>query len=280
MTVLMGFGVTAETLGIPKTQSECEVKISENLAVNGVFPIPALSEWKYNDTGTDLGSSWKEVAFDDTAWASGNGIFGYGDGVENTTLNFGPDSNNKYPTYYFRNTFEIADASQFIDLIFNVRRDDGVVVYVNGTEAFRMNMPGGVITYNTYASSTVGGSDETTYFQEVTANLLQNGTNVIAVELHQATANSSDLGFDMSVSSTEVLPPLEPTPYPVVKDSRWKYLDNGTSLDAENWTDLTYDNSSWANGQGTLGYGDPVNTVISFGPNSNNKYITTYFPRQ
>ncbi len=279
MSVLTGFGVTAETLGVPNTNTECVDGTSENLALNGVFPIPARSEWKYNDTGVDLGTAWKENAFDDATWTSGNGIFGYGDGVETTTLNFGPDSNNKYPTYYFRNTFDIADASQFIDLIFDVRRDDGVVVYVNGTEAFRMNMPGGAITYNTYASSTVGGSDESTYFQQATANLLVNGTNVVAVELHQATASSSDLGFDMAVSTTVVLPPLEPTPYPVVKDSRWKYLDNGTSLDAENWTNLVYDNTFWANGQGTLGYGDPVNTNISYGPDSGNKFITYYFSK-
>lgn len=278
MSVLAGFGVNAETLGVPNTHNECVDGTSENLAVNGVFPIPALSEWKYNDTGVDLGTSWKDVAFDDAAWASGNGVFGYGDPVT-TTLSFGPDSNNKYPTYYFRNTFDIVDASQFIDLIFDVRRDDGVVVYVNGTEAFRMNMPAGAITYNTFASSTIGGSDETTYFQQATANLLQNGTNVIAVELHQAAANSSDLNFDMAVRTTEVFPPLEPTPYPVAKDSRWKYLDNGTSLDAENWTEIAYDNTSWANGKGTLGYGDPVNTNISYGPNSNNKYITYYFSK-
>ncbi len=276
MTVLTGFGVKAES---PTTHHSCAIETSENIAVNGVFPIPALSEWKYNDTGVDLGTSWRETAYNDAAWSSGSGIFGYGDGVENTTLNFGGDSNNKYPTYYFRNTFEITDASAFTGLIFDVRRDDGVVVYVNGTEAFRMNMPSGSITYNTYASSTVGGSDESTYFQEITANLLVNGTNVIAVELHQASPSSSDLGFDMAVSVPVVLPPLNPTPYPVAKDSRWRYLDNGTSLDAVNWTELAYDNSTWKNGHGTLGYGDPVNTNISFGPNSNDKYITYYFTK-
>ncbi|WP_347372886.1 alkaline phosphatase PhoX [Aequorivita sp. Q41] len=281
MSVVTGFSLAAKTVkkdtSIIKTT--CVDGASTNVAANGVFPIPTLSEWKYNDTGVDLGTAWKEIAFDDSTWSSGNGIFGYGDGVETTTLNFGPDPDHKYPTYYFRNTFEIVDASAFIDLIFDVRRDDGVVVYVNGTEAFRMNMPTGAITYNTRASSTVGGSDESTYFREATANLLVDGTNVIAVELHQASASSSDLGFDMAVSSTVVLPPLEPTPYPVAKDSRWRFLDDGTSLDAVNWTELAYDNSAWANGHGTLGYGDPVNTNISFGPNSNDKYITYYFTK-
>ena len=59
---------------------------------------------------------------------------------------------------------------------------------------------------------------------------------------------------------------LDPTPYPVTKDSQWKYLDDGTSLDAENWTELAFDNTSWAEGKGSLGYGDPVNTVIAYDP--------------
>jgi len=44
---------------------------------------------------------------------------------------------------------------------------------------------------------------------------------------------------------------LAPTPYPVTKDSQWKYLDNGSSLDSESWTELAHNNSSWAEGFGT-----------------------------
>lgn len=244
------------------------------ITVDGTFPIAAESSWKYNDSGTDLGTSWKEVSYDDAAWASGNGKLGYGD-ASATLLSYGPDAANKYPTYYFRYAFEAADVDVSENLVFRLLKDDGAVVYVNGTEVFRSNMPEGAVTYNTFASSTIGGSDETVYTEFVVPNTLQNGTNVIAVELHQADASSSDLGFDMEVFFQPL--PLGPTPYPVAKGSEWYYLDNGTSLDAVNWNEAAYDVTSWVSGFATLGYGDPMTTTVSFGPDASNKYITTYY---
>ena len=246
--------------------------------VEGVFPLETGSVWSYNDSGTDLtATNWKDVSYDDSAWQTGNAKFGYGDGNEVTTLDFGPDANNKRPTYYFRYSFNIADVSTIQELIFNTLNDDGVVVYVNGVEAFRSNMPAGDVSYNTYASSAIGGSNENDFEEMVTTNLLQNGDNVIAVELHQADAGSSDVGFDMSVVSE--VPPLPAAIYPLVQESEWNYLDTGANLDTEPWTETTYSYENWGQGQGSLGYGDPVNTTISFGPDANNKYITTYFSR-
>jgi hypothetical protein len=61
------------------------------------------------------------------------------------------------------------------------------VIYLNGREVFRSNMPGGTIAYTTLASSTVGGSDELAFFQtDLDPALLRAGTNVLAVEIHQA----------------------------------------------------------------------------------------------
>ncbi|WP_170246056.1 LamG-like jellyroll fold domain-containing protein [Tenacibaculum adriaticum] len=251
----------------------------ENIAEyqNGTFPIASQGLWKFNDTGVDLGTDWKNNAYDDSAWFFGNAILGYGDGIESTTLDYGSDAGNKYPTYYLRHTFDVDDASQYGNLLFSVLKDDGVVVYVNGTEAFRMNMPDGAITYNTYASSAIGGSDEEIWNEISTANLLQDGENVIAVELHQAGGNSSDLRFDMQVDYQ--LPAIEVTDYPLPKDQEWYYFDQGTSLDAESWSDVAYDNLTWDRGFAPFGYGDPVNTEISYGPDANNKYITSYFTK-
>lgn len=244
---------------------------------NGIFPIASQSLWRYNDTGVDLGTDWKNTTYDDSAWTFGNSILGYGDGVESATLDYGSDANNKYPTYYLRHTFDVDDASQYGNLLFSVLKDDGVVVYVNGTEAFRMNMPDGEITYNTYASSATAGSDEEVWNKISTANLLQDGENVIAVELHQADATSSDLRFDMQVDYQ--LPAIEVTDYPLPKDQEWYYFDQGISLDAASWSSVTYDNLAWGRGFAPFGYGDTVNTEISYGPDANNKYITSYFTK-
>ncbi len=256
------------------TEKTCET----TMAAPGDFPFEAGSIWSYNDTGVDLGTSWREVAYDDSAWSSGAAQLGYGDGDEVTTLSFGPNASNKYPTYYFRYEFDIVDASIYGDLLFNLVRDDGAVVYLNGTEIIRDNLPAGTITYNTFALSTVGGADEDTFFPFTVANLLQNGANVIAVELHQRDGSSSDLGFDMSTNFIPAAP--QPAAFPMESGLVWSYLDTGVSLDAEPWTEAGYDISTWNAGFASLGYGDPVTTEISFGPDPNNKYITTYFTKE
>lgn len=244
----------------------------------GNFPISSNASWKYDDSGSDLsGTSWTALNYNDSAWSFGNSPLGYNNGNENTILDFGADANNKYNTYYLRHTFNVTDASLYDSLVFDVLRDDGVVVYVNGVEAFRQNMPAGPVAYATAASATVGGADETTFFTNKTANLLQNGLNVIAVELHQATTNSSDLSFDMAVGFE--LPPLGPTTYPLTAGTEWNYLDNGTSLDAAAWKDTTFNDDNWSFGAAPLGYGDVMKTEISYGPDANNKYITYYFRR-
>jgi secreted PhoX family phosphatase/PKD repeat protein len=245
----------------------------------GTFPISLGSSWKYDDSGDDLTlTGWETNSFDDKEWSFGNGLFGYGDGVENTTLNFGTDPSNKTTTYYFRNIFEVEDSSIYDSLVFGLIRDDGAIVYVNGVEAFRSNMPSGIVDNTTFASSAVGGSDETTLQMFKTGNLLKNGTNVIAVELHQASASSSDLGFDLEVGFE--LPPLEPTTFPLTKGTAWHYNDSGKDLGKTNWKDASFDDDNWSWGAGPLGYGDAMNTTISFGPNASNKIITYYFRRE
>ena len=245
---------------------------------NGTFPIASGGSWKFDTTYTSLDSTnWTAVNYNDSTWNFGDAILGYGNNNESTELDFGNDSLNKYPTYYLRHIFNVDDATLYDSLKFNVLRDGGVVVYVNGTEAFRQNMPTGTVGYDTMATTAVTGNDETTYFQTTTPALLQNGTNVIAVELHQSSVNNSDLSFDMYVDFTE--PPLGPASYPMAENSEWFYYDEGVSLDTvSNWKDTSFVDT-WNSGEAPLGYGDPVTTTLSYGNDASNKYITTYFRR-
>lgn len=244
----------------------------------GGFPISEGASWLYNDSGLALPVGWASLNYNDSSWAYGNAQLGYGESDEATVLDFGGNSSAKHITTYLRHKFNVTDPSIYDSLVFDMLRDDGVVVYVNGTEAFRMNMPAGAITNTTLASSAVAGSAESTFFTAKTsASLLQPGLNVIAVELHQSSASSSDLSFDMRVGFE--LPPLPPTSFPLKKNTAWHYLDDGSNLDAVLWQDTTYNDDNWDYGPGPLGYGDPMNTTVSFGPDPNNKYITTYFRR-
>ena len=158
--------------------------------------------WKYLDNGSDQGSAWKETAFDDSAWASGAAPLGYTDSHIVTTVN-SPAAPNRYITTYFRRSFNVTGAAAVQALNLNILRDDGVIVYINGTEVARQNMPAGPVTYQTFTSSIVDGANETTYFASTASPLpvLVEGANTIAVELHQRDGNSSDLGLDLELIS-------------------------------------------------------------------------------
>ena len=167
--------------------------------------VSTRAVWKYFDQGLDLGVGWRAWDFDDATWASGPAPLGYGDGDEATTNSFGPAANNKFITTYYRRAFNVTGAAAFSALNVRVLRDDGVVVYLNGTELFRNGMPEGPIAFNTLANISVGGGDESTNFfgGPVNASLLVEGANVLAVEIHQVLANSSDISFDLELSGAQ-----------------------------------------------------------------------------
>jgi len=165
--------------------------------------VPAGAVWRYWDQGTDLGSTWIEPGYDDTSWSAGPAKLGYGDGDEATTVSFGPNASSKYAATFFRRTFNVTHPSSISDLKVGLRRDDGGIVYLNGVEVFRSNMPEGDITFTTLASDVVGGADETTFYETaVDPSLLVDGNNVLAVRVHQVNLTSSDLGFDLYLTGT------------------------------------------------------------------------------
>jgi titin len=170
--------------------------------------ISTGATWKYLDNGANQGTAWRATAFDDSTWKSGAAQLGYGDGDEATVVGFGSSSSAKFITTYFRKTFVVSDASLVTALTLRILRDDGAVVYLNGTEVFRTNMPTGTISNTTGASSAV--EDTTFYTSTVSPALLVNGNNVIAVEIHQSDPGSSDISFDFDLKGTASAPSTPP----------------------------------------------------------------------
>jgi hypothetical protein len=162
------------------------------------------STWKYSDAGKNLhATAWKTLAYDDSdasTWKSGKAKLGYSDSPA-TTISYGPDAANVYPCYYFRHKFTSDNVP--LSLKLSLLRDDGAIVYLNGAEVVRSNMPAGAVAYATLASASIGGSDETTYFSfaDVDPTLVVVGENLLAVEVHQQSVSSSDLGFDLELMS-------------------------------------------------------------------------------
>lgn len=169
---------------------------TSNTGIDSLF-FKQGSTWKYLDDGSNQGTVWQELAFDDSAWDIGIGHMGFGEGDETTILNSG------FITYYFRKTVNITDISLFENVFFNIVHDDGAVVYVNGTEVVRSAlMPSGTINYNTGTTTYIPNDVENDYWTyRIDKSNFQNGENIIAIEIHNQRTGSSDISFDCYVSN-------------------------------------------------------------------------------
>ena len=166
--------------------------------------FPTAQTWRYYDKGSLDGTHWSDADYNDSQWSLGPAPLGYfvgGSRYYATTIGYGNNANNKYPTYYFRTTFNLAEAptgSETFRLSYTV--DDGMIVYVNGVEALRYNMPGGNVSFNTYATSYAPGNPDSGT-ADLNASLFRQGTNVIAVEVHNNSGSSTDIYWSASLSS-------------------------------------------------------------------------------
>ena len=167
------------------------------IAEEDVFGIN--DTWKYYDQGSLDGQNWKSNSYSESGWKSGQAPLGYGNvGINgssdyNTTIDYGTDSSNKRPTYYFRKSFTL-DKAPTDDDIYQLTYyvDDGFIAYVNGTEIGRYLMADGDAVYNNYSTS-YAGSTAATGTITIDNSLLHQGNNIIAVEVHNTSASSSDI---------------------------------------------------------------------------------------
>jgi hypothetical protein len=152
------------------------------------------SAWRYLDEGVEPDADWIEPSYDASAWKSGAAQFGYGEGDELTPVDTG------HATTWFRTTFSVTDPSAVRWLSLRLLRDDGAIVYLNGAEAARFDLPRTGVLASTYASFNVDQENER-FFESTSLDprLLQSGVNTIAVELHNSGPTSTDLSFDLEL---------------------------------------------------------------------------------
>lgn len=169
--------------------------------------LPQGASWAYFDQGNVNDPAWYTPGFNVSSWSTGNAQLGYGEGDEATVVSYGSNANNKHITTYFRHELNVTNPLQFSHLELNLLRDDGAIVYINGVEVWRSNMPGGAIFFATEASSTVAWPNEDDWQSiNISASYLQNGANVVAVEVHQDSPSSSDLSFNFFMVAFDSLP--------------------------------------------------------------------------
>jgi hypothetical protein len=295
-----------------------DLLLEGSLAAGGTASLIAPpTTWRYLDDGSNQGTAWRALAFDDRSWTSGVGEFGYGDGDERTVVSYGPSANPKYTTTYFRHRFTATSVPTALTL--TMRIDDGAVAYVNGVEAARFNMPSGPAEYLSRAPLAIADAAERLDRAfTLDPTLVRPGANVIAVEVHQNTLGSSDLSFLASLHGTAAAAPPTTTVAPTTTTTAaptsttstttttaaappttvvattsaappptaavslpatatWAYLDDGSDQGA-GWIEAAFDDRTWKNGIGEFGYGDgDERTMVGYGPSASRKYPTTYF---
>ncbi|MFB3895372.1 MAG: PKD domain-containing protein [bacterium] len=238
--------------------------------------VSKSGEWKYLANGSDQGTAWRDTSFNDSTWSLGTAEIGFGD-----TGNSRPEvtilTNTQWTTYYFRKTFTVSNSSGYNYLLLSVLRDDGAVIYINGTEVWRPNMLSGSIFAYSTASSNVAGDDEATFFTtSINPSYLVEGINTIAVEVHQIATPGGDVGFDLQLTGLDYNPADYASTF-ITKGSTWKYRDDGSNQGTA-WRAITFDDSTWSTGQAELGFGDgPVNGRWETTIFTNTQYTTYYF---
>lgn len=203
---------------------------------------PAVADTDFNTTWykqNDVGNSYNGPAFA----SSGSGLFGYGAiSYGAITENIGtPASGNRY-TAYFTTTFDLGStpASSITILTTDVLADDGAFIYINGQLSSGINVGGISDTY--LATTGPSGNEGSLITIALDETLLIDGVNSIAVSVHQTGNTSSDLGFQLELQGSDVVP----VTLVGETDSGWAYLQ---SLDGSNndtnpaLTDFNFDDS-------------------------------------
>lgn len=177
-------------------------------AKSQVDVLPFRSTWAYYDQGSLDNTSWKAMEYDASVWGRGEAPFGYGtvgtiaDAADYATvLDYGSDSDNKRPTYYFRQEFVLTESPAADDnFTLYYYLDDGAIFYVNGEEVGSYHCVSGS-AYHDY--STAYESSVAAYgMVDVPGSLLREGNNVITVEVHNTSATSTDIFFDARITKS------------------------------------------------------------------------------
>ena len=181
--------------------------------------VPGQS-WMYS-IPNGANDDWTVLNFDDSSWLEGNSGIGYGDNDDQTVIS---------PTValFMRKTFEIQDVSLISRGVLDIDYDDGFVAYINGVEVARDLFSGDYTSYSMtsdgyHEAQLYSGNVPERYFFDKT--LLNNGSNIIAIQVHNQALSSSDMSALPVISlelpegsETYLAPPdwfVEPSPQPV-----------------------------------------------------------------
>lgn len=191
---------------------EWQDRVTESLWDNEEILISREEEWLFLNQERDEGTAWNEDGPDRISstegpvWKEGVAPFGYGiPGLATKPLLV--DGRHHHITHYFRRSFEVEDPARFSRLKIRLRGEGGAAVYFNGKEVIRDNL-----AENADFQQLSGPAESIDRYVShvflIDPELVREGRNVIAVEVHQEEINSADMVFDLELSGklkTEVV---------------------------------------------------------------------------
>jgi len=156
--------------------------------------IEGNADWSYLPGSAQAPEGWSAPGFDASSWSSGPAGIGYGDGDDLTELT---DMRGNYVSVFCRRSFWLDCPEELNLAVLTTVYDDGIVLYLNGEELGRANMPRGAITRNTTASNSVESAVATL---DIDSSLLRQGENVLAASIHNSSRNNADLSFMLTLA--------------------------------------------------------------------------------
>ena len=257
--------------------------------------IPRGSEWRYWDAGEEPPETWTTLAGfkASDAWSTGKAPLGYGQSGMASKLSFGSDKDNKHAAAFFRHEFDVHPTVAKRAVLCQMMNDDAAIVYLNGKEVFRRNLPAGKVTMETFAI--VSSKPESTYWTFVIpAGQLKSGKNVLAVRVHQRSGDSSDLMHDLeAVACTtniakiaavvqqreaSVFTGFKTNTVDIIKpNAKWRYRYGEQVQD--DWYQRDFNDSQWPEGEAPLGMGETeVKTDLS--ADKGTDFAVAYFRKE
>jgi hypothetical protein len=174
--------------------------------------VQFTNSWSFDQSGRDLTTTlWKTNTYvEDAFWTpSSRGLLGLEPDTpaayaQHAPINTPLAISSTVTSYYFRTTFLFSGSTNGLSLMGSNLVDDGCVIYLNGREVARHRVPA-----NQNATTLAQGAFAEGQLDVMTitnVSLLRQGNNLIAVEVHQSSANSADIMWGMKLLTLRATP--------------------------------------------------------------------------
>jgi len=193
--------------------------------------LPRGSEWKYfkgTKTPSLLPTFWSQPAFKDDSWLTGVTPLYYGGNIASGTRL--ADMRGNYSSVYMRKTFLLPE-KEYSSFALNALSDDGFILWINGVELFRYNVPDGDIGHDGVAESliTVPVWQEHNLGDLTTSTLMPGEINTLAIQAFNISLdNSGDFAMDIELTaevsydfSSPTIVDLYPQPEAQISNPPW-----------------------------------------------------------